>query len=118
MNGELTNELNEQCAEALGWELCRTECGTWAWFLPGGEMVHKWQTEWNPCGDWNDAAVLLKNLEDNLCDYEIKTHKDEYLVYVYYSFNGDRPADVFFADAETAPKAITLAFLKAKGVCQ
>jgi hypothetical protein len=30
MSWERNEELNEQCAEALGWELCRTECETWA----------------------------------------------------------------------------------------
>jgi hypothetical protein len=62
-------------------------------------MVHKWQNEWNPCGDWNDAILFGNSLKDSQKVQAVKLLNQSYSNF----FN-------------TTPKGFTIHCLKAKGI--
>lgn len=90
------------------------------WWKQDGTL-HKPCGMWKPCNDWNDASLIVKRMNSASLIFRLENGRENNFAAEFFDPYAGSPADdgsltFVRAEAETAPKAICLAALKAKGV--
>jgi hypothetical protein len=97
------NDINHQCAEAMGWKEGATIAEVTYWFPTTSSRGIQLPAF---CTDWNAMRTLVEYAENKICPFELCVEHGESVANFGYTA---------FIQANTVPLATALAFLKCFG---